>query len=419
MQVLSRPKASKSLARETLPNGYTQEQIAKAISPRIQEYIILPTEKCNFRCTYCYEDFAIGKMSAATQRAVELLIERRVPKLEQLSLSWFGGEPLVAKDVVLRISRFADRLCEQHGVAFHGGLTTNAYLLDQALAKELLECKQNFFQITVDGWEDAHDEVRRLGSGHGTFSRIWTNLQGLRALDSEFEVILRVHLRGQNLDNTKFLLEQFARTFEGDVRFSLDFQHLRDLGGEGGKTITDPIAADLLDQIETDMRTTYQRGYFEHIGAQAVAPRAVEQAVPAVNDAASAPKAQQEKSLLDKTAGESSGSRRASESSVNEPYICYAARPNSMLIRANGRLGKCTVAFSDARNDLGYLAPDGTVHVNNEKLRPWMRGLSSLDHGETGCPLVTLPEEILESPFPARGNGKRVVPIRAIESTLS
>ena len=54
----------------TLPNGFTRRQIAEAISPRIQELILLPTEKCNFRCTYCYEDFELGKMSEETQRIV-------------------------------------------------------------------------------------------------------------------------------------------------------------------------------------------------------------------------------------------------------------------------------------------------------------------------------------------------------------
>ena len=54
----------------TLPNGFTRCQIAAAISPRIQELILLPTEKCNFRCTYCYEDFELGKMSEETRRTV-------------------------------------------------------------------------------------------------------------------------------------------------------------------------------------------------------------------------------------------------------------------------------------------------------------------------------------------------------------
>jgi uncharacterized protein len=65
---------------------------------------LLPTEDCNFRCTYCYEDFAIGRMSRATIEAVKKLIESRVPKLRALTIGWFGGEPLIAKDIVMEIS---------------------------------------------------------------------------------------------------------------------------------------------------------------------------------------------------------------------------------------------------------------------------------------------------------------------------
>jgi uncharacterized protein len=90
-----------------------------------------------------------------------------------------------------------------------------------------------------------------------------------------------------------------------------------------------------------------------------------------------------------------------------------------MLSRANGRIGKCTVAFSDARNDLRYLSPDGNVVVNNQKLQRWMRGLASLDVGETGCPLVALPKKVLESPFPDNVKDMRVAPIRAVETTLT
>jgi uncharacterized protein len=65
-----------------LPNGVTPQQIGAAISPKFQQLILLPTEKCNFRCTYCYEDFSIGKMSQPLQRAIELFLERRFHKLK-------------------------------------------------------------------------------------------------------------------------------------------------------------------------------------------------------------------------------------------------------------------------------------------------------------------------------------------------
>lgn len=361
--------------KRDLPHGFTEQQIAEAISPRIQELIMLPTEKCNFRCTYCYEDFELGKMSAATQRAIELFIEKRADGLDALRFSWFGGEPLVASDVVLRISRFAKTLCDERKIKFIGGLTTNAYVLTQELAIELIKNHQDFFQITFDGWGEMHDALRKRADGRGTFHVIWNNLLGLKALNLKFEVCVRIHVRRENIENLETFVYEFANSFNGDQRFYLDFQHLRDMGGSGGQTVENPVSLAELRLLETRLRASYAkcirklRGDLQFDARQMIAP--------VITKAANA--------------GESAGSQRASEQVVGAPYICYATRPNSILIRSNGRIGKCTVAFSDERNDLGYLADDGSIVIDNEKLAPWIRGLGSLEVEDVGCPIQRMP----------------------------
>jgi uncharacterized protein len=366
-----------------LPNGFTRRQIAAAISPRIQELILLPTEKCNFRCTYCYEDFELGKMSEETQRAIELFIDNRMEGLELLKFSWFGGEPLVAKDVVLRLSRYAKQKCDEHGVKFQGGLTTNAYVLDQELARELISLNQDFFQITLDGWKEAHDVLRQRADGRGTFDVIWNNLLGLKALDLKFEVCVRVHVRRDNIENLEILMREFALAFQGDRRFYLDFQHLRDMGGEGGKSIENPVSYIELRYIEAPLRASYRRALQEL--------RGVSHNPSSVEDSTTT----DEPLILEKASnsGESAGSQRASEQVAGEPYICYAGKPNSLLIRSNGRIGKCTVAFDDDRNDVGYLNLDGSVVINNEKYQHWIRGLGTLESEITGCPIKSMPSE--------------------------
>ncbi|HVR98040.1 MAG TPA: radical SAM protein, partial [Thermoanaerobaculia bacterium] len=85
-------------------------RLARLVDPRALELIILPTEKCNFRCTYCYEDFAVGRMKPVIVESVKELIRRRAGDLDTLCLSWFGGEPLLARDIVLDVSTFAAEL---------------------------------------------------------------------------------------------------------------------------------------------------------------------------------------------------------------------------------------------------------------------------------------------------------------------
>ena len=77
---------------------------------------------------------------------------------------------------------------------------------------------------------------------------------------------------------------------------------------------------------------------------------------------------------------------------ANGPYVCYAAQTNSIVIRANGTLAKCTVALSGERNSLGLLLDDGSLHFEDEKLKLWTRGLKSNDLMELKCPMYKLPE---------------------------
>lgn len=372
---------------EIYPTGFNRAQLGAAISPRRQELIILPTEKCNLRCTYCYEDFELGKMSESTQRSIELFLRHRVPDLNRLSLLWFGGEPLVAKDIVCRITKYAKVLCDENGVQLDGSMTTNGYLLNYDLLCELLSYGIDFFQITFDGWGEAHDTHRRRADGKGTFNRIWNNLCAMKASPKRFEVMVRVHVRRGNLESVRQFLEKFANEFHNDRRFRLDYQHLRDLGGERGKSIEDPVSFEELKTLKLDLDKYYQ-SVVNNLQNQSTTSDVREDDL--------------RKNLVN-IESESAGSRRSSDRPLDEAYICYATHPNSLLIRSNGRIGKCTVALSDDRNDLGYIDAKGILHLNNKKLLPWMRGLRTLNAGEVGCPLNGMPEFKLSSPRPRKG----------------
>lgn len=355
-----------------LKNGFTRSQIAGAISPRSLNLILLPTEKCNFRCTYCYEDYILGKMSNDIQSGLMRLIDRRIAELELLTFSWFGGEPLLARDVVLRISRYAHEICKANGVEFRGGLTTNAYLLTEDLARNLLECNQDFYQITLDGWGEGHDALRRYANGRGTFDVIWKNLCELRKIRAPFEVVIRVHVRRDNFDNLKVLMRNVAQSFGADQRFRVDFQRLRDMGGAGGRTV-ETVAESEMPMLEHELRSEFYSNCDDHNGLP-VRPPAPQ---PNSTVAVAFPK-------LPKS--ESASSQRSNDQSAAAPYICYAAKPNSLLVRANGRIGKCTVILDDLRNDIGHLRSDGTIQIDNTKLRPWIKGLSDLEPEQLGCP---------------------------------
>jgi uncharacterized protein len=207
-----------------------------------------------------------------------------------------------------------------------------------------------------------------------------------------------VHVRRHNIDNLEILTRQFAETFRGDRRFKLDFQHLRDMGGEGGKTVINGVSLSELSSIEGRLRVIYSEHLAMLLGTRINGDQQQQPVIP-------------ESIKKSDSAGESAGSRRTGDSIVGEPYICYAGKANSILIRANGRIGKCTVAFDDDRNDIGHIGDNGSLIINNAKLQPWIRGLGSLNSKVTGCPIKdmsNMPQPSLSSSFET---SKRVVPI--------
>lgn len=132
-----------------------------------EEYMvmILPTYQCNLRCWYCTQDHADGWMSDETVKRIKKRLEKglRQDAIRRLSISWFGGEPLLAYDRVVEISRWAKELAEELGKEFGAVITTNGTLLNRKRVEELRDAGIKYYQITIDGNRETHNNVKILG----------------------------------------------------------------------------------------------------------------------------------------------------------------------------------------------------------------------------------------------------------------
>jgi len=80
-----------------------------------------------------------------------------------------------------------------------------------------------------------------------------------------------------------------------------------------------------------------------------------------------------------------------------EEGVCYASKANNYVIRANGKLQKCTVALNDEINNIGRITPEGEMIIDEAKLNKWI-------HAEDkGCPLQSLKMEKLAVPYENAG----------------
>jgi uncharacterized protein len=337
--------------------------IHSLLTPDILNLIVMPTEQCNFRCAYCYEDFALGRISPQTVQGIKSLIQRRAPSLKLLAVSWFGGEPLLAEDVVLDLTTFAARIARQHkGLRFQSDMTTNGYLLSAALLGKLLSAGVTSYQISLDGPPQLHDRTRHRAGGQPTFARIWNNLQAMHASTLHFDVTIRIHLTRELGSHLPQLAAMLA-TLADDDRFKILPKVVSDLGGPG----SDFPGSSRLTRAEADQMTAQLQTI-------------IGQHLPGVP-------------VRYETGGQ-------------QP--CYAAHANSFVVRADGALAKCTVALTDPRNQIGRLDPSGDLIVESTKLQPWIRGLATHDMSELECPLEDLPAS------PTAEHSRPLLPISVI-----
>ena len=75
---------------------------------------ITPTLDCNFRYTYCFENHIKGLMSEKTQEALVSFVEKYSSQVNLLKIVWFGGEPMLCKDLIFKLTiKFKD-ICKKN-----------------------------------------------------------------------------------------------------------------------------------------------------------------------------------------------------------------------------------------------------------------------------------------------------------------
>lgn len=162
---------------------------------------IAPTSNCNFRCIYCYEKDSIAPITMSEQTQQELIdfVKACMPTVKRFHVTWYGGEPLMAIDIVEKLSREFIKLCEENKIEYSASIVTNGYLLTPKNAATLSELKIYNMQITLDGDAEDHDKRRFLKGGHPTFDRIVENLCASK--DSLPEgVAIRINADRHNID---------------------------------------------------------------------------------------------------------------------------------------------------------------------------------------------------------------------------
>lgn len=140
---------------------------------------------CNLDCVYCYEGDLKGRffMSRDTaDRLVAFITDGCDNRIDDISIMFYGGEPLLSIDLIKHISERLRQAAEAKGAKYSFGLTTNGTLLTGKLAGELTQFGLNRAFITLDGSAENHNKFRPFASGTESFDIIMRNIKEICGL---------------------------------------------------------------------------------------------------------------------------------------------------------------------------------------------------------------------------------------------
>jgi MoaA/NifB/PqqE/SkfB family radical SAM enzyme len=154
---------------------------------------ISPTQKCNLHCLGCYAASNARTLASLPYWIVERLVREMRDILGASFIVISGGEPFLWKDGEKNLISLAEEFNDMFFLVY-----TNGTLLDEPMAKKLLEIGNITPAISVEGYEEETDHRR----GKGIFKKIMDNIENLKKYGVGFGVSVTA-----TKDNLNVLLE--------------------------------------------------------------------------------------------------------------------------------------------------------------------------------------------------------------------
>ena len=172
---------------------------------------IAPTMDCCFSCEYCFEKKSVSYMSDNTMNSIIKYVNC-LSDIQNLSLTWFGGEPLMASDKMLEFYR---RFRPTFKGNFSSNIITTAYHIDKDVIDILKEIEVSSMQITFDGNRENHNRIKYTNNCNDVFTKILHNIDLIVKYAPEIKIIIRVNITKQNMSDYVELYQMFLRKYVG------------------------------------------------------------------------------------------------------------------------------------------------------------------------------------------------------------
>ena len=172
---------------------------------------IYPTQECNARCFYCFENGeARTPMSKETAEDVIKYITSNVTVEDEVVFRWFGGEPLVGADIIDLITERVDKFFDGK-LRFNSIVTTNGFnITDDLIERAKNKWHTKKFHLTIDGYQEEHDRRKNYyDKSINAYEKLLIDMQKL--IDAGIFVVCRFNLDKNNISQLDDILKDLLQ----------------------------------------------------------------------------------------------------------------------------------------------------------------------------------------------------------------
>lgn len=163
----------------------------------IHNITIAPTMDCNYHCFYCFESNTKAYISEETMRRIAKYLSG-LDGACVINLTWFGGEPLLAKEQMIRLTEQIDL---KENTILNSSIITNGYYLDKDFINLLPDIYVKDVQLSLDGLYENYNKVKFMNQDKNCFSRILDNIDMFAYIHRDIFLNIRVNMDKNSMND--------------------------------------------------------------------------------------------------------------------------------------------------------------------------------------------------------------------------
>lgn len=206
---------------------FDEKVIMMNMNPERLYFTIAPGLGCNYKCDYCFENnrTSFDKMSEEVQEKLIDYVSRTVSQnknLRRISITWFGGEPLLYVDIIEKLSKAFIEICNNNDIKYYSGMITNGRYLTPDNISKLKKCHIGHMQISVDGMKEYYSKIKKADN-----KDFETTINNIINASNDFSIAIRININNsyeEALSITDYLLN--SKNLDGKIKVYI--AHTRD-----------------------------------------------------------------------------------------------------------------------------------------------------------------------------------------------